>query len=117
MSIASVPVSLLALGVGFVSAKAIDIVLPENYVVLRNDTSSTVSVQYCVKQDCGGAGLVMLRPGQSHHYSEPRADPTPDEVRITGPGSPPRCDLVDSNEPGTSGPIDMNVSEADPEVC
>jgi hypothetical protein len=117
-SVVSIPVGLLALGLGAATTRVADVALPsQNYIDLRNDTSATVEVRYCVKQECAGATSVTLPPGRSHRYAVPKDDPTPDEWVITGTGLRQRCDLVPTLESDETGPIPVSVSEADTETC
>ncbi|MGB8650730.1 MAG: hypothetical protein WCD35_08720 [Mycobacteriales bacterium] len=117
-SVVSIPVGLLALGLGAATSKVADVALPsQNYIDLRNDTSATVEVRYCVKQECAGATSVTLLPGRSHRYAVPKDDPTPDEWAITGTGLRLRCDLVPTLGSDETGPINVRVSEADTETC
>ena len=111
-------IGLLAFGLGTATSKVADAALPsQNYINLRNDSSATVQVSYCIKQDCTGATPVTLLPGQSRRYAVPKDDRTPDEWVITGIGSRPRCNLVPTLEPDETGPIDLGVSDADPRTC
>jgi hypothetical protein len=117
-SVVSIPVGLLALGLGAATSKVADAALPsQNYIDLRNDTSATVEVRYCVKQECAGATSVSLLPERSHRYAVPKNDPTPDEWIITGTGLPLRCDLVPTWGSDEIGPMKVGVSEADAETC
>jgi hypothetical protein len=117
-SVISIPIALLALGMGAATSKVADLALPsQNYVDLRNDTSATVEVQYCIKQQCADATSATLTPGQSHRYAVPKEDDTPDEWVITAPGPHTMCDLVPALGSDETGPINVSVSEADSETC
>lgn len=117
-SVVSIPVGLLALGMGAATTRVADVaLLSQNYIDLRNDTSATVEVRYCVKQECAGATSVTLLPGRSHRYAVPKNDPIPDEWVITGTGLRQRCNLVPTLESDETGPIPARVSEADTEAC